>query len=144
MKPSDVGVQRASAGTPYVRPLSPFMSYRWQYTNTLSILNRITGLALSAGFVLFVYWLGAAAAGEEAYAKAQAVFAHPLVKVLLAAFSFSFFYHLLNGVRHLVWDAGYGYEKSTARLSGWIAFLGSIVTTAFFWFLVYVGTRGAA
>lgn len=144
MKPSDAGVQRASAGTPYARPLSPFMSYRWQYTNTLSILNRITGVALSAGFVLFVYWLAAAAAGEEAYAKAQAVFANPLVKFLLVAFSFSFFYHLLNGVRHLVWDAGYGYEKATARLSGWMAFMCSIMTTLMFWFFVYLSMRGAA
>ena len=144
MKPSDVGVQRASAGTPYVRPLSPFMSYRWQYTNTLSILNRITGIALSAGFLLFVYWLAAAATSADAHTKAQAVFATAPVKLLLVAFSFSFFYHLLNGVRHLVWDAGYGYERGTARLSGWIAFLGSIVATAFFWFLVYVGLRGTA
>lgn len=144
MKPSDVGVQRASAGTSHARPLSPFMSYRWQYTNTLSILNRLTGLALSVGFLLFVYWLAAAATGTDAYAKAQAVFGNPLVKVLLVAFSLSFFYHLFNGVRHLVWDAGYGYERPTARLSGWIAFLGSIVATAFFWFLVYVGLRGAA
>lgn len=144
MKPSDAGVQRASAGTPYARPLSPFMSYRWQYTNTLSILNRFTGLVLSVGFVLFIYWLGAAAMGAAAYTQAQAVFAHPLVKFLLVAFSFSFFYHLLNGVRHLVWDAGYGYEKRTARLSGWIAFLGSLVATAFFWFLAYAGLRGAA
>lgn len=144
MKPSDAGVQRASAGTPYVRPLSPFMSYRWQYTNTLSILNRLTGIALSVGFLLFVYWLAAAATGADAYAKAQVVFASLFVKVLLVAFSFSFFYHLLNGVRHLVWDAGYGFEKSTARMSGWIAFLGSIAATAFFWFLVCAGMRGAA
>jgi succinate dehydrogenase / fumarate reductase cytochrome b subunit len=144
MKPSDAGVQRASAGTPYARPLSPFLSYRWQYSNTLSILNRITGLALVAGFVLLIYWLAAAATGEGAYANAQACFAHPLVKLLLVVFSFSFFYHLANGVRHLVWDAGYGFEKKTARVSGWIAFMGSAVLTAFFWVLVFVHMRGAA
>lgn len=144
MKPSDVGVQRASGSTSYTRPLSPFMSYRWQYSNTLSILNRITGLALSVGLLLFVYWLAAAAYGEQSYERAHAVFAHPLVKLLLFVFSFSFFYHLLNGIRHLVWDAGYGFEKKTARLSGWLAFLGSIALTAIFWMALYARMRGAA
>lgn len=124
------------------RPLSPFMNYRWQYTNTLSILNRVTGLALSVGLILFVYWLVAAASGEEAYAQAQIVFAHPLTKLALFGFSFAFFYHLSNGVRHLVWDTGRGLERKSARISGWVAFIGSIVLTIVFWVLVLNG--GAA
>jgi len=120
----------------FERPLSPFMMYRWQYTNTLSILHRITGCALSVGTLLFVYWLVAAASGAEAYANAQAVFAHPLTKVLLVGFSFAFFYHLLNGVRHLAWDTGHGFEKAKARASGWVAFLGAVVLTALFWFVI--------
>ncbi|GFE80790.1 succinate dehydrogenase cytochrome b556 subunit [Steroidobacter agaridevorans] len=120
----------------YERPLSPFMMYRWQYTNTLSFLHRLTGCALSVGTLLFVYWLVAAASGAEAYANAQAVFAHPLIKLLLVGFSFAFFYHLLNGVRHLVWDTGRGFDKKTARTSGWIAFLGAVVLTALLWFLL--------
>ena len=126
----------------FERPLSPFMMYRWQYTNTLSILHRITGCALSVGTLLFVYWLVAAASGAEAYANAQAVFAHPLTKVLLVGFSFAFFYHLMNGVRHLVWDTGHGLERKAARLSGWVAFIGSVVLTIFFWVLALSG--GAA
>jgi succinate dehydrogenase / fumarate reductase cytochrome b subunit len=120
----------------YERPLSPFMTYRWQYTNTLSILHRITGCALSVGLLLFVYWLIAAASGAEAYANAQAVFAHPLTTVALVGFSFAFFYHLLNGVRHLVWDTGRGFEKKTARTSGWVAFLGAVALTALFWIVI--------
>ena len=123
----------------FERPLSPFMMYRWQYSNTLSILNRATGCALTAGLLLFVYWLVAAASGPEAYASAQRVFAHPVTMILLVGFSFSFFYHLLNGVRHLVWDAGHGFEKATARASGWLAFLGAIVLTAILWFLLVRG-----
>ena len=123
------------------RPLSPFMMYRWQYTNTLSILHRATGCALSVGLLLFVYWLVAVASGPEAYASAREVFAHPVIIVLLVGFSFAFFYHLLNGVRHLVWDAGYGFEKDKARTSGWLVFLGSVVLTAFLWFLL---ARGGA
>ncbi|HVF15715.1 MAG TPA: succinate dehydrogenase, cytochrome b556 subunit, partial [Steroidobacteraceae bacterium] len=64
--------------TKHPRPLSPFMMYRWQYTNTLSILNRITGIILTVGLLPLVYWLVAAASGEEAYATAHEVFAHPL------------------------------------------------------------------
>jgi succinate dehydrogenase / fumarate reductase cytochrome b subunit len=120
----------------YGRPLSPFMMYRWQYTNTLSILHRATGCALSVGLLLFVYWLVAAASGPEAYADAQAVFAHPLTKVALVGFSFAFFYHLMNGVRHLAWDTGHGFEKKQARTSGWVAFLGAVALTALLWFVL--------
>jgi len=120
----------------YERPLSPFMMYRWQYTNTLSILHRATGCALSVGLLLFVYWLVAAASGPEAYASAQAVFASPLTKTALVGFSFAFFYHLLNGVRHLAWDTGHGFEKKKARTSGWVAFLGAVALTALFWFVL--------
>ena len=127
----------------YTRPLSPFMLYRWQYSNTLSILHRFTGIALSIGMLLFVYWVAAAASGAQAYETAQRVFAHPLTRVALIAFSFAFFYHLLNGVRHLVWDAGYGFEKKKARASGWVAFLGAVVSTALFWIL-FGGSGGAA
>ena len=127
-----------------VRPLSPFLIYKWRYSMALSFLNRATGCALTVGMLLFVYWLIAIANGAEAYASAQQVFAHPLVKVLLVLFSYAFFYHLLAGVRHLVWDTGHGLERRAAQLSGWVAFLSSIVLTAFFWFLVLHGLRGAA
>lgn len=119
------------------RPLSPHLGiYRPQYTMVLSILHRITGVALSAGLLLFVYWLITLASGADAYADAQAVFAHPLTRVALIGFSFAFFYHLLNGVRHLNWDTGRGLERRSARLSGWIAFIAAVFATALFWVLV--------
>ncbi len=110
----------------------------------LSILHRVTGCALSVGLLLFVYWLVAAASGPAAYATARSFFAHPLVRVLLIGFSFAFFYHLLNGVRHMTWDTGHGLERKAARLSGWIVFLGALVTTALFWLLVWRHVGGAA
>lgn len=125
-----------SSPAKFNRPLSPFLTYRWQYTMALSILHRITGCAMSVGLLLLVYWLAAAASGAEAYARAQQAFTHPLLRLALIVFSFSFFYHLLNGVRHLVWDVGHGFEKKTARASGWFVFLGAVVITAFFWFLI--------
>jgi succinate dehydrogenase / fumarate reductase cytochrome b subunit len=100
------------------RPLSPFLQYRWQYTNTLSILHRITGILLSLCFLLLVYWLAAAAAGPVAYSAARAMLGSPLVKLTLAGGLFSFCFHLLNGLRHLFWDAGYGFELPLARKTG--------------------------
>jgi succinate dehydrogenase / fumarate reductase, cytochrome b subunit len=120
------------------RPLSPHLQvYRWQYTMALSILHRATGCALSFGLLLFVYWLVALAAGERAYADALSVFGHPLMKLVLGGLSFAFFYHLMNGVRHLTWDTGHGLERKSARRSGWIAFIGSLLLTVFFWVLVF-------
>jgi succinate dehydrogenase / fumarate reductase, cytochrome b subunit len=111
---------------------------------SLSILHRVTGCALSVGLLLLVYWLLAAATGQAMYDKASAFFGHPLVRVLLIGFSFAFFYHLLNGVRHMTWDTGHGLERKAARLSGWIVFLGAIATTALFWVLIARHTGGAA
>ena len=133
-----------SSITKHPRPLSPFLLYRWQYTMALSILHRITGCALAVGMVLLVYWLVAAAYGAEVYAQAQKVFAHPLIRAALVAFSFAFFFHLLNGARHLVWDTGHGFEKKNARISGWLAFLGAVALTAFFWFLIVRRLNGGA
>jgi succinate dehydrogenase / fumarate reductase, cytochrome b subunit len=130
--------------TKHPRPMSPFWIYKFQYTMALSILHRITGCALSFGLLLFVYWLVALATGKSAYATAQTVFAHPLTKVVLFGFSFAFFYHLMNGVRHLTWDTGHGLERKSARTSGWVAFIGAIVLTIFFWVLALRLVGGAA
>ena len=111
------------------RPLSPFMQYRWQYTNTTSILHRITGILLSFCFFGLVYWLAAAAAGPESYADAVASIGSLPGQLVLIGGLFAFCYHLLNGIRHLFWDAGYGFELPVARKTGWAAFLGSVALT---------------
>ena len=98
------------------RPLSPFLHYRWQYTNTLSILHRITGVLLSLGFFLLVYWLAAVAGGPERYAHALATCSAPRsLQLVLFGAAFAFCYHLLNGIRHLFFDIGHGFELATAR-----------------------------
>jgi succinate dehydrogenase / fumarate reductase, cytochrome b subunit len=120
------------------RPLSPHLQvYRWQYTMALSILHRVTGCALSLGLLLLVYWLVALAGGQQSYADALVIFSHPVTKLVLAGLSFAFFYHLMNGVRHLTWDTGHGLERKSARTSGWVAFIGSVLLTAVFWMLVF-------
>jgi succinate dehydrogenase / fumarate reductase, cytochrome b subunit len=126
------------------RPLSPFLHYRWQYTNTLSILHRITGVLLSLGFFLLVYWLAAAAAGAERYRAAMDTLASPLAQLVLFGAAFSFCYHLLNGVRHLFFDLGHGFELRTARASGWTVAIGALVLGLLLWFAVRAGLGGAA
>jgi succinate dehydrogenase / fumarate reductase cytochrome b subunit len=126
------------------RPLSPFLHYRWQYTNTLSILHRITGIVLTACFLVLIYWLAAAAAGPVAYGRALHAIGSPLGQLVLLSGLFSFSYHLLNGVRHLFWDAGYGFELPVARRSGWVVAIGSLILAIALWILLRGATGGAA
>jgi succinate dehydrogenase / fumarate reductase cytochrome b subunit len=126
------------------RPLSPFMQYRWQYTNTSSIVHRITGVVLSLCFFVLVYWLGAAAAGEDRYADAVETLGSPLLQVLLFGGLFSFCYHLLNGIRHLFFDAGQGFELRVARKTAWAVFIGSVVLAVVLWMVIGVNVGGGA
>jgi succinate dehydrogenase / fumarate reductase cytochrome b subunit len=125
------------------RPLSPHLGiYRFAYTMATSIAHRATGLVLSAGFALLTYGLVAIANGPEAYAVAQLVFVHPLVKVLLAGWLLAFCYHLFNGLRHLNWDFARGLEKSEARRSA-----GYVVVATLLLFVVLAAlafSRGGA
>ena len=109
------------------RPLSPFLHYRWQYTNTLSILHRVTGIALAGGYLLLMCWLMAVAQGEVAYGRFVDRLAHPLFKVLLALGLASFAHHFCNGLRHLFWDAGLGLERREARRSARMVVVGVIL-----------------
>jgi succinate dehydrogenase / fumarate reductase cytochrome b subunit len=116
------------------RPLSPHLSiYRWPVTMVSSILHRGTGLAMSVGFVLFVFWLADAANGPEAYAVFAGAAGSTFGLILLIGWSFAFFYHLSNGIRHLVWDTGRGFEKAQATASAWIVIVLAVVLTAAFW-----------
>ncbi len=103
------------------RPLSPHLSvYKFTYTLTTSILNRLTGLALSAGLLLLVYWLMAVAGGAHAQARAARLLSLPLVRLVYGALIMAFCYHLIAGIRHLVWDSGRGLERAQAHRSAWL------------------------
>jgi succinate dehydrogenase / fumarate reductase cytochrome b subunit len=124
--------------SPQSRPLSPHLQvYRPMYTMVLSISHRISGVFQSIGMLLLVYWLVAAASGAEAYAAAARLFGNPLVRLLIVGWIVAFWFHLFAGIRHLVWDAGYGFEKHTARRSGRfvvvLASLASLFTLALAW-----------
>jgi len=111
------------------RPLSPHLSvYRMsRYTLATSIANRFTGVALSAGLLLLVYWLVAVAGGARSYARALRVLTAPLTQLIYVALIVAFCYHLVAGVRHLVWDTGRGLERAQSRSSARLVIAVSLV-----------------
>jgi len=112
------------------RPLSPYLSvYKFKYTLVTSILNRFAGLLLSVGLLLLVYWLVALAGGARAYAQARGILSLGVFRLLYVLLLAAFLYHLVAGIRHLVWDCGLGLERATARRSAWIVAAVSLVLT---------------
>lgn len=120
------------------RPLSPHIQvYRWQWTMLLSISHRVTGVGLAVGTVLLVYWLAAAASGPEAFETAQVVIGSFIGRLFLFGWTFALFYHLCNGIRHLVWDMGLGFELDVAYKSGLAVLVVSAGLTVLSWILGY-------
>ena len=120
------------------RPLSPHLQvYKPQLTSVLSILHRATGIALAVGTLLLVWWLVAAATGENVFADVQAFIGSWIGKLLLLGWSFAIFYHMCNGIRHLFWDAGRGYELETAYATGRIVVAAAIILTIGAWLWGY-------
>lgn len=120
------------------RPLSPHLQiYRPQITSVLSILHRITGVALAFGAVLLTYWLTSTAYGPEAFARAQALLGSWFGRLVLLGMTFSLFYHLANGIRHLAWDAGWGYELPRLRKTGILVIVAAVALTILTWIWAY-------
>ncbi len=120
------------------RPLSPHLQvYKLPLTAITSISHRITGVALAIGTGLLVSWLMAAAAGPIAFAEAQAFMGSFLGRLMLFGWTLALFYHFCNGIRHLAWDAGYGYDMETATRTGWLTIGGAVGLTLFAWILGY-------
>jgi succinate dehydrogenase / fumarate reductase cytochrome b subunit len=122
------------------RPLSPHLQvYRWPLSMALSILHRASGVALTLGTALLVWWLMAVAAGGESHRAFIDCIGSPFGQLALFGWTAAMMFHLLNGVRHLVWDSGAGYELPTAQATGWAVVVGTVVLTAGVWLLA----RGA-
>ena len=124
---------------PYCMPLSPHISiYGWPITMAASITHRATGIALAGGTLFLAWWLIAAASGPEAYDIFAAFAAHPVGLFIMFGFVWSLAFHLLNGVRHLAWDVGYGFKVPTARLTAALCYglslLIAIAVFAYAWF----------
>jgi|SRR5277367_76972 len=112
------------------RPTSPHvLIYRWQIGNTLSILHRVTGAALALALIALTYWLVSLAGGAYSYASAMRIFAAPIGLIFVCGWIFAFCFHLLNGIRHLFWDAGRGFERTQRHASGWFAVVGAVALT---------------
>lgn len=120
------------------RPLSPHLQvYRPQISSVLSILHRITGVALAVGSLLLVYWIIAAAAGPEAFATAQSLIGSFIGRLLLFGWTYALFFHLANGIRHLFWDIGRGFELKTVSVTGWAAVIAALLLTLIAWAVGY-------
>tara|TARA_B100000953_G_C17888626_1_gene380487 strand:+ start:63 stop:452 length:390 start_codon:yes stop_codon:yes gene_type:complete len=119
------------------QPLSPHLSiYRWQVTNTLSTLHRLSGLLLFLAALDFAVWLGSIALGSDSYNYVKEIYSSNLLMLIWLLVSLSFFYHLFNGIRHLSWDIGKGFEESQVKWTGAFVFLFSIMITGLFWYLL--------
>lgn len=125
------------------RPLSPHLGiYRLPLAAWLSITHRITGVGLSIGMLLLTYWLVSAALGAEAYATASVFLSSWFGYLLLVGFSASLFYHLCNGVRHMLWDIGKNLEIKQTNRANWVVILATLVLTAGTWAFALMASKG--
>ena len=133
-------VGRRTDGSTVKRPLSPHLQVydMMQLTSALSIAGRITGAAWALGLLLLVWWLVAAASGPSAFAQVQWFMSSWLGLLVLFGMTGAAWYHTLNGVRHLAWDAGYGYDIPTTYRSGRLVLVGTVVLTLLTWIIVSV------
>jgi succinate dehydrogenase / fumarate reductase, cytochrome b subunit len=127
-------VARNTDGKLISRPLSPHLQiYRWPLSMVLSIGHRATGIALSVGAVLLTWWLVAAAVSDRAFAAVQWFLGSWIGIICLLGWSASLVFHLFTGLRHLAWDAGYGFEKPTYNKSGWTVVIATVVVGLLVW-----------
>lgn len=128
------------------RPLSPHLQIydMFQLTSMLSVVHRGTGIFLALGTPLLVYWLWAIATGPESYQHFTTLLGHWIGQLILLGWTFALFYHLCNGIRHLFWDIGKGFEISTLYTTGKVVMLVSVLLTACTWALATGLLGGAA
>ena len=120
------------------RPLSPHLqTYKWTLTMAMSIVHRATGVALYLGTILLVWWLMAAASGSSAYATFQDFITSFIGRLIVFGYTWALIHHLLSGIRHLVWDLGYGFGKKEREWLTWAALIGSISLTILLWIIAY-------
>lgn len=120
------------------RPVSPHLQiYRLPLTALTSISHRASGLILGAGMIIQVAWLWAAATNAEYFAWWQGYFSSSFGRVCVFFWVFAMFYHMAAGIRHLVWDAGFGFEKASYRVTNWVVILGAAALALITFFAIY-------
>jgi succinate dehydrogenase / fumarate reductase, cytochrome b subunit len=133
-------IGRNTEGKLVRRPVSPFMlgsAYKFQTSSLTSIMHRITGCALGVGTLLLTYWLVSAASGDGAYSIAEAILGSWFGILILFGFTVALFYHFCNGIRHLAWDAGKGFELPDMHRSGGLVVAATVILTVAFWALAF-------
>lgn len=121
------------------RPLSPHLQiYRWYLTMALSIAHRASGIALSAALLFLTWWLVALASGEQSFARVEWWKDSFLGVLFLFGMTLALTYHLGNGVRHLIWDMGYGFEPEVAKKSGIAVLAFAGVATVLIWLIILI------
>jgi len=129
-------VARNTDGTLIRRPLSPHLQvYRWPVSMALSILHRITGVGLGLGTLLLAWWLIAAAVSDDAFAGVQWFLATPVGMLVLFGWTLALCFHFFSGIRHLVWDAGYGFEQPWYDRSGWAVVIATVAAALLLWII---------
>jgi len=127
-------VARNSDGKLIGRPLSPHLHvYRWPISMAVSIGHRVSGVGLAIGTLLLTWWLVAAAVSDEAFASVQWFLATPIGLLVLLGWTASLFFHFFAGIRHLVWDAGFGFAKPHYDWSGWAVVGATAAATVVLW-----------
>ena len=120
------------------RPLSPHLQiYKPQITSILSIFHRLTGISLSIGSFIIVAWIVSLSMGIESYSYFMSIVDNWFVQIIIVGFAFALFYHFSNGIRHLFWDAGLGFELKSVYISGSIVVLNAIILTTLTLYFVY-------
>jgi succinate dehydrogenase / fumarate reductase cytochrome b subunit len=131
-------VGRTSDGRLVQRPISPHLQvYKWPISMASSILHRATGIALSVGTLLLVWWLVAAATSDDAYASVSGFMRSFIGVIVLLGWTASLWYHFFAGVRHLAWDIGYGFSKPEVDRNTYIVFGATIVCTLLTWIVLF-------
>jgi succinate dehydrogenase / fumarate reductase, cytochrome b subunit len=127
-----------SVSKPKARPLSPHLQiYRPMLSMTMSILHRITGVALAIGMLGLVWWLSAAATSDSYFASVQGFFYHWFGRLVLFGISWALLHHMLGGFRHFIWDTGHGFGLKNVEWLVRINIIGSMVLTVLIWFIAY-------
>lgn len=131
-----------AAPPPRTRPISPFLfpptgTYRWQITSTLSILHRVSGIALGFGALLLTWWLLALLGEPSDFAEVQGFLGSIIGRLLLLGWTWALFFHFGNGIRHLIWDTGHGLDLPAVYRSGWFVIIFSVVLTVATWIAGY-------
>ncbi len=126
------------------RPLSPHLTiYRWPLPMMMSIAHRVTGAGLYFGTLLLAWWLIAAGSGPNAYAKVGSFINSAFGRLILFGYTWALIHHMLGGIRHLIWDAGYGFEPHEREWLSLATLVGSIALTVFIWVFGYLVIGGA-